>query len=194
MNGNNGNVSVFGTVAGSFQLVESDTIRNFIDVMGSNHRENISGNEQDNNLAGRGGDDLINGFGGNDTLVGGSGYDRLIGSSGADDLLGGSDADRFVFMTAADSTPSAYDQIGDFEQGLDKIDVSHIDGSMQQFGFQHLTFTTAQTASIGQIASHYDEQHDVTIVEARTNILSSAPNFHLELAGHYNLTDSDFIL
>jgi Ca2+-binding RTX toxin-like protein len=194
MNGNNGNVSVFGTVGGSFQLVESDTIRNFNDVMGSNHSENISGNEQDNDLVGLGGDDVINGFGGTDTLLGGSGYDRLIGSSGADDLLGGSEADTFVFVTTADSTPGAYDQIGDFEQGLDRIDVSHIDGSMQQFGFQHLAFTTAQTPGIGQIASHYDEQTGWTVVEARTNMLSSTPNFHLELVGHYNLSASDFIL
>jgi Ca2+-binding RTX toxin-like protein len=84
MNGNNGNVSVFGTIGGSFQLVESDTIRNFNDVIGSNHSENISGNEQNNDLRGRGGNDVINGFGGNDVLVGGGGCDRLIGSSGAD--------------------------------------------------------------------------------------------------------------
>jgi len=194
MNGNNGNVSVFCTVGGSFQLVESDIIRNFNDVIGSNHSENISGNEQNNDLRGRGGNDVINGFGGNDVLVGGGGCDRLIGSSGADQLLGGSEADTFVFVTAADSAPLAYDLIFDFEQGLDRIDVSHIDGLMQQFGFQHLAFTTTQTPSVGQIASHYDEQHDMTIIEARTNMLSSTPNFHLELTGHYNLTASDFIL
>ena len=66
-------------------------------------------------------------------LVGGGGCDRLIGSSGADQLLGGSEADTFVFVTAADSAPLAYDLIFDFEQGLDRIDVSHIDGLMQQF-------------------------------------------------------------
>src|SRR5262249_42913584 len=84
LNGNNGNVSVFGTIGGSFQLVESDTIRNFTSVFGSNHSENISGNEQDNNLHGRGGDDVVNGFAGNDMLFGESGCDRLIGSSGSD--------------------------------------------------------------------------------------------------------------
>jgi Ca2+-binding RTX toxin-like protein len=194
LNGNNGNVSVFGTIGGAFQLVESDTIRNFKDVFGSNHSENISGNEQNNDLHGDGGDDVINGLGGNDMLFGESGCDRLIGSSGSDALQGGTEADTFVFVTVADSTASACDRITDFEQGLDRIDVSHIDGSTQQFGFQHLTFITGQTPGVGQIAAHYDEQRGVTIVEARTNMFSSAPSFHLELAGHLNLTASDFML
>jgi len=78
------------------------------------------------------GDDVINGLAGNDylfagagadTLDGGSGLDILIGAGGADSLTGGADADTFK-MTFEDQGTT--DTITDFENGIDKLDLSEI--------------------------------------------------------------------
>lgn len=58
---------------------------------------------------------------GDDKLYGGDGNDTLVGGEGADFLFGGAGADLFVFVP---SNTSERDVIGDFQTGLDKIDLS----------------------------------------------------------------------
>lgn len=70
-------------------------------------------------LTGGSRDDLLNGGAGNDRIVAGAGDDVLIGGIGRDTLIGGSGRDIFVMQ--ADDTS---DVIGDFEVGLDRIDLS----------------------------------------------------------------------
>ncbi len=191
-NGADGDADVLGRPAGSgsFQLLESDTLRNFQNVIGSNHGEGISGNEQANTINGRGGNDNINGFEGNDTLIGGDGNDRLIGSLGADTLTGGKDSDTFIFTSIADS-PNAtgqFDVITDFEHGIDKIDFSRFDANVAS-GFQHFTISDAENPNVGEIGMYYDSQSNITYVQAAT---TGEVNFHLQVFGH--VTASDFIL
>jgi Ca2+-binding RTX toxin-like protein len=65
---------VFNSQTGQFQAIaETDVLRNFQNVTGSNRSETIIGNFQDNVLSGRGGNDVIDGGRGNDTMIGGSG-------------------------------------------------------------------------------------------------------------------------
>lgn len=80
-------------------------------------------------IDGRFGDDLLFGGTGNDTLKGGSGNDVLKGEEGDDllngesgnDLLrGGEGNDLFVFKKH-----SGKDTILDFEQGHDRIEITH---------------------------------------------------------------------
>jgi Ca2+-binding RTX toxin-like protein len=193
--GADGNADVIARPAGSatLQLLESDTLRNFQNVTGSNHGEGISGNEQDNTINGRGGNDVINGFEGNDTLIGGDGNDRLIGSSGADMLTGGKDSDSFIFMSVADSpnAPGQFDVISDFEHGVDKINLAAIDANVAP-GIQHFSLTDAEILDAGEVNFFYDTQHDLTVVQASTT--GADVNFHLQLFGHVGLTASDFIL
>lgn len=73
-------------------------------------------------LYGRGGDDILRGGGGSDWLYGGVGNDRLMDGGGTDDLIGGAGAD--VFRLHHDGH---LDRIHDFEQGLDRIDLSRWD-------------------------------------------------------------------
>jgi Ca2+-binding RTX toxin-like protein len=68
------------------------------------------GNELANRIAGSSGDNLLIGGAGNDTLNGWEGNDYLFGESGAD---------IFQFYQA-----NGADVIGDFEDGIDKIDIS----------------------------------------------------------------------
>ena len=63
--------------------------------------------------------DTLDGGAGDDLLDGGAGGDRLVDGAGRDRLTGGAGADVFALSTDDDS-----DQIGDFQRGLDRIDVS----------------------------------------------------------------------
>jgi Ca2+-binding RTX toxin-like protein len=58
-----------------FVIDETDVLRQFQNVQGSNRSETINGNEQNNLLDGRGGNDVLDGGLGNDTLIGGDGID-----------------------------------------------------------------------------------------------------------------------
>ncbi|SMX41974.1 M10 family metallopeptidase C-terminal domain-containing protein [Maliponia aquimaris] len=124
-------------------LVSGDTIVNFENVEGGGGGDFIVGNLRANRLSGNGGNDTIIGSGENDTLEGGegvdvlrgnAGMDVLIGGTGSDALTGGAEADHFVFATAGDAgIGAARDQIIDFEQGLDRIDVSGLSPDVFEF-------------------------------------------------------------
>jgi Ca2+-binding RTX toxin-like protein len=73
--------SFTGGLTGTRNVVETDVLREFQNVIGSNRAETINGNELDNLLVGRGGNDIIKGGAGNDT------YDF----SGPSSLLQGDD-------------------------------------------------------------------------------------------------------
>lgn len=81
----------------------------------------LSGGDGSDTLIGNVGSDLLMGGDGIDKLYGMDGNDTLVGGEGADFLFGGAGADTFVFVP---SNTSERDVIGDFESGLDKIDLS----------------------------------------------------------------------
>ena len=122
------------------------------DVMdGGNNNDTLIGNGGDDTMAGGYGNDLLlgqdgvdqidggagndtmDGGAGNDVLEGGAGTDVLRGRGGEDELSGGEDldfytggtgADVFVFRSITHAGIGAQrDQILDFEQGLDVINV-----------------------------------------------------------------------
>ena len=62
---------------------------------------------------------------GDDPLLGGTGNDTLIGGEGVDFMMGNGGIDTFVFESIADvASGSGRDRIGDFEDGLETIDLS----------------------------------------------------------------------
>jgi Ca2+-binding RTX toxin-like protein len=73
-------------------------------------------------LQGMGGDDILHAGSSRGNLMGGDGNDWLIAGSGFSFLYGGAGADRFIFNSAADSG-STFDQIEDFQTGVDLIDI-----------------------------------------------------------------------
>lgn len=72
-------------------------------------------------MGGRGHDELEGGAG-NDRLYGGAGRDTLEGGAGDDTLVGGRGADVFEFDFG-----DGQDVVRDFEDGLDRIDVTDFD-------------------------------------------------------------------
>jgi len=64
------------------------TVKNFVNVIGTNKSDSIIGNEKDNSLVGAAGDDTLTGGFGNDTLTGNEGSDIfVIGKNGGVDTI-----------------------------------------------------------------------------------------------------------
>jgi Ca2+-binding RTX toxin-like protein len=81
LNGANGSFtrsefSLFGR-----NIVETDTLSGFQNVLGSTRSETINGNENNNVIDANGGNDLLDGGLGNDTLIGGPGIDTALYAS-----------------------------------------------------------------------------------------------------------------
>lgn len=92
-------------------------------------------------LYGENGADYLDGGSDNDNLSGGYGADTLVGGTGADTLTGGVGADTFKFLSLADSTVAAPDDITDFSDvNGDKIDLSKIDANTLLPGDQAFTW------------------------------------------------------
>jgi Ca2+-binding RTX toxin-like protein len=111
-------------------------------VRGGNGRDTIylgTGDDvfQDNGQNNEHGHDTVWGGGGNDTLRGGDGDDGVWGGIGNDLLTGGAGADRFVFAAGDDA-----DTITDFEDGIDKLDLS-------DFGFASAAEALARANETG---------------------------------------------
>jgi Ca2+-binding RTX toxin-like protein len=91
--------------------------------------DSLTGGSAADTLIGDLGLDTLTGNAGNDLLDGGDGKDRLIGGLGIDTLSGGANADTFVFKGLAESglNAASRDQITDYTDASDKVDVSGID-------------------------------------------------------------------
>jgi serralysin len=105
---------------------------------------------QENRVVMHGGDgnDLLVGSTANDELYGDRGNDILIGGPGTDLLFGGDGNDRFLFNQIG-----ATDTIGDFQTGIDKIDLTDIDANSSVVGNQSFTFigSAAFTGNAGEL-------------------------------------------
>ncbi len=100
-------------------------------------------------LRGSGGDDILFAVGQGDTLIGNAGADVLVAGSGQTQMMGGAGADIFVFRTGSGAS-----QVGDFERGQDRLDLSDL--PMLRDVSQLTITTTADGARIeyrGQIIS-----------------------------------------
>jgi Ca2+-binding RTX toxin-like protein len=139
-------------------------------LSGGTGNDRLMGEAGDDRLDGGSGDDLLEGGAGNDRLSGGTGRDLIDGGAGADILSGGAGADSFRFLSAAESTPGAADRITDFEQGLDRIDLSGL-------GIDLFTIAVGATE---------------TVVSADTSGDGIA-DFALILDGRFLLNNADFI-
>jgi len=97
-------------------------------VDGGEGKDFLTGGGGADSMLGGEGDDVVMGGDGADTVEGGAGVDTLIAGLGADSVLGGDGADIFVF-TQGDSGAAVnqLDTVGDFELGVDFIDLTGFD-------------------------------------------------------------------
>jgi Ca2+-binding RTX toxin-like protein len=122
----------------TFTSIEAFDLTTFNDV--------FRGDDTSNSVTSGAGDDQLFGRGGNDTLAAGNGNDILSGGLGADALTGGQGADIFQYTAVEESSGAVVngvlqiDNITDFTQGQDKIDLSAIDANGTLAGDQAFTF------------------------------------------------------
>ncbi|HEY7088759.1 MAG TPA: M10 family metallopeptidase C-terminal domain-containing protein, partial [Tepidisphaeraceae bacterium] len=122
----------------SFTSIEAFDLTNFADL--------FRGDDVGNTVISRVGDDQLFGGGGNDRLIAGTGNDILSGGLGADALAGEQGADTFKYFAVEESSGAVVngvkqtDDITDFTQGEDRIDLSAIDANSALAGDQAFTF------------------------------------------------------
>ncbi|GGF77992.1 Ca2+-binding protein, RTX toxin-related [Mameliella alba] len=171
----------------------------FGDVLRGNHLGNVIeggaggdvliGRQGADTMSGGDGDDVLRGDGGADVLDGGAGEDLLIGGPGTDLLTGGADADVFLFASATEAgLGAARDQILDFEQGLDVINLAGVvPGAFSFRGTDGFTGTGAPELQLIETAG------GGTVVQFDTDGDGSADG-GIRVVGVSGLTADDFIL
>jgi len=110
------------TPAGAFQLLSFGRVVNGADLTYASQHGVF--------MIGSSGADTLRGTSLADPMLGNDGNDILIGRGGADALAGGAGADIFRYEHAGDSNQTTgFDNLYDFESGIDRIDVSGISAS-----------------------------------------------------------------
>ncbi len=131
--------------------------------------------------------DTIFGF---ENVLTGSGNDRIIANDAVNVMDGGGGNDTFTFRSAAAADG---DKILNFAPG-DKIDLSGIDADRGADGHQSFVlFTSGGFSAAGQLMVSYETGADGehTVISGNVDD-DNAAEFQITLAGHHNLTTSDF--
>lgn len=100
------------------------------DMRGARDADNFIGGNGADTMRGGDGDDTLEGGNGRDIIYGGAGADLIEGGNAGDLMLGGAGNDEFLFTDTGDigTTSSTRDEIRDFEQGVDVINLSAMVG------------------------------------------------------------------
>ncbi len=142
--GLNGNDQLYGGEGRDFLYGgrDADTVHGGAgddEVRGNLGHDSLFGDDGQDDVRGGGGNDFLDAGAGDDFLFGENGNDTVFGGTGDDALSGGLSsgtgdgfADTFIFVNAA-SGGGGFDRVKDFEDGLDKIDLS---------GFGFIDFST----------------------------------------------------
>jgi Ca2+-binding RTX toxin-like protein len=146
----------------------------------------LTGNELANQIHGAAGSDTLNGMDGDDIMRGNNGADTLSGGLGRDALFGGTGADTFVFRSAAEAGNGALrDQIKDFEDGADLIDLSEFG-----VGFDFIGGATF-SGNAGELRTYNAGSNTFVAGDLDGN---RAADFQIVLIGLHALDETDFIL
>jgi len=155
----------------------------------------LSGDQGDDTLNGGYGDDQLDGGDGDDSLRGGAKSDTLTGGSGTDILSGGKGADTFVFRTLDDSRPGAgvRDIITDYQDGIDRIDLSGFDGDpvTERNDPLHFLGHGDFTGTPGEFRYVHSTARSLVKIDLDGD---TAPDLEIELTGWHLLSVTDFIL
>lgn len=167
-------------------------------ITGTDAAERIDGLDGADTLAGVGGADKLLGGAGRDQLDGGAGDDWLQGGIGGDKLTGGIGLDRFVWASAAElGRGTDRDELSDFTQGQDTLDLSGVDTSSLTVGDQAFAFigSGAFTGVAGQLRFEaVDAARDYTIIQGDLNG-DRVTDFEIKLLDRFvQLSATDFLL
>ncbi|WP_245188925.1 M10 family metallopeptidase C-terminal domain-containing protein [Mameliella alba] len=131
----------------------------------------------------------VRGDAGADVLRGDAGQDLLIGGPGADHLTGCADADTFAFASVAETGIGAQrEQIRDFEQGLDVINLAALVPSSFTF-----CGTSSFSAARGPELRLFETPSGSTIVQLDRDGDGTIDE-EIRVAAVTGLTAGDFVL
>jgi Ca2+-binding RTX toxin-like protein len=126
-----------------------------------------------------------------------------VGGLGGDYLVGGDGADIFKYTAVQESQNvvingvSQLDQIVDFTQGQDKIDLSAIDANPNLAGDQAFTFISDPAHYTGDwtgvVWETVNPQNGIATINVSING-DPAPEMQIYMSHPYQFTASDFIL
>jgi Ca2+-binding RTX toxin-like protein len=162
----------------------------------------FSGGDGNETVISRAGNDQLFGRGGSDRLVAGEGNDILSGGLGADVLQGDQGADIFKYSSVEESSGAVVngvqqiDDITDFTQGQDKIDLSAIDANGTLTGNQAFTFLDNPASHTGAWTGFVwtvNDGNGHTIILASTDA-DADPEMQIYLPQVIQLHASDFVL
>jgi Ca2+-binding RTX toxin-like protein len=112
----------------------------------------LFGGDGADTLAGGIAGDWMDGGDSGDFLFGGDGADTLIGGAGGDWMGGGAGADLFRFLATTDSSAATgYDAVGQFQTGVDRLDLSAIDANTGAAGDQAFTIGALAVGQAGRL-------------------------------------------
>jgi Ca2+-binding RTX toxin-like protein len=169
-------------------------------IEGTDRRNIIDGTGNGDTIYAYGGDDDVYGYGGNDTIYGGAGDDLIYGGSGNDDIFGGSGINDLYGGSGADwfrmtsrSVGTSDDFIGDFQFGLDRIDLRA--WGVSDFNQVRVLLETTGSDSALLNAFHDGYDHYIEIgAAAAGDFIASDFIFANPAAGTVNGTNYDDVL
>jgi len=164
-------------------------------LTGGGGNDSLSGGAGNDTLSGGSGKDVLSGGDGNDTLKGAGDIDTLIGGNGVDRLSGGLGSDIFDFNSVTEAAGTG-DLILDFEDGIDRIDLSGIDANAsaagdQAFGILDAGLNFAGAGTIGLLRITHTATR--TCIQGDVNGDGMA-DFTIKIVGLPVLTAADFVL
>ena len=178
-------------------------------LVGGNGDDTVYGGLGKDFLYGGSGNDQLSGGAGDDFLSAGIGRDLINGGAGQDFLIGGAGADAFRYLKTTDTGVGLgfRDVIVDFQQGLDKIDLSAIDSSTDPafaldpfvFGGQqpqgHIILGQFIPAPAPEISFYFTVGGNTAVQGYVSDNHGNAINrFEILLSAHLVLTAADFVL
>lgn len=147
-------------------------------IQGGDGNDVIEGGAGNDSLFGDRGNDIIRGGNGNDllrgdfgtnTLFGGKGNDGIRIGNGANKAKGGAGQDTFIFLLTSDLDPP--DIILDFQDGIDKIDLSDFKFANNNKALSHFREAGGPNNDVVKFKYHYDD--DAVLITIRGVDLSN---------------------
>jgi Ca2+-binding RTX toxin-like protein len=210
LNGGGGDDFIFGGTGSDdiFGDVGNDDIRGGQDndsinafdgddsIRGGSGEDDLNGGIGNDVVRGQVGNDYVFGDAGDDDLRGGDGTDEVEGGAGADLLRGGEDRDAFYFASVADSTSAVRDTIGDFQTGLDNIDVIDVYDKPTTVENDALKFlgVAATFTVVGQIRLEQSGKDTLVHINTNSNFTTSEMVIVLQNVNANTVTADDFYL
>jgi Ca2+-binding RTX toxin-like protein len=145
------------------------SIKNFVNAIGSQLSDIISGNSGNNNIDGGDGKDFLFGNGGNDQLAGGAGNDDIFGGEG-DDVLVGGEGDDFMVGGGGNDTLTSL-QATDYLSGTDEAHAGANERDILIGGLENDRFVLGDAQQAYYVANGTEDFAGILDFQAQVDVI-----------------------